>query len=286
MRERLPLVAAFVAAVPTSGACSALISVEEYGSGGQGSGSQQSSTSGDPDGGLPDACPSAPPIGGSVLWSANHEMGDLGQWAMDNSGGEQNYGAASSTIDTDVVHCGTYSVKQVADTTDSPGGTIYASLYRKVPGGTDAYYSIWRYASEVHEEPNGWGIMTFTSDGPNEGPQQYWQLSMPVNLTEMYIALWDAYAQIPHPDQLNPKSFPTGRWVHIEVHYVGSPTEGQITIWQDGTKIYDLTDVPTQAEGGDVEWWLDCSAGTIVPTPAVMYLDDAVISTERLGPGG
>jgi hypothetical protein len=37
------------------------------------------------------------------------------------------------------------------------------------------------------------------------------------------------------------KPFPRGQWVHVSVYYKMAKTDGQITVWQDGEKIMDLT---------------------------------------------
>src|SRR6185437_2208334 len=47
----------------------------------------------------------------SVLWSADHETGDLSQWYISGGGGEFNSGAASATASSEVAHSGRYSAK-------------------------------------------------------------------------------------------------------------------------------------------------------------------------------
>src|SRR5262249_2014325 len=46
------------------------------------------------------------------------------------------------------------------------------------------------------------------------------------------------------------KAFPRNQWVHVAVYYKMAPQNGQVTVWQDGVKIIDLTAPTMNTFGG------------------------------------
>ena len=76
---------------------------------------------------------------------------------------------------------------------------------------------------------------------------------------------------------------PVGQWTNITAFYRRSLTDtGQITIWQDGAKLFDLNQVQT-AIADAVMWSVDNYTNGISPSDATIYVDDAVISRTREG---
>jgi hypothetical protein len=86
------------------------------------------------------------------------------------------------------------------------------------------------------------------------------------------------------PNLANPP-VPIGRWFQTEalVRAAGDAT-GQLTVWFDGTLVFDVSGQPVMPSSY-VEWSVGGVAEVISPAPATLYVDDAAISTERLGPG-
>jgi hypothetical protein len=79
---------------------------------------------------------------------------------------------------------------------------------------------------------------------------------------------------------------PVAQWFHVEVFLRQSSTyTGRLTVWQDGTQIYDLDQVNTKYPDGDNRWSINAYAADVHPMPFTVYVDDAVISTSRVGGG-
>ncbi len=78
-----------------------------------------------------------------------------------------------------------------------------------------------------------------------------------------------------------------GRWVHIEAFLKQSDAgTGRFTVWQDGVQIFDFTGITTKYPGGRQDWSVNAYGDGINPSSVVTYIDDAAISTIRIGPNG
>jgi hypothetical protein len=81
------------------------------------------------------------------------------------------------------------------------------------------------------------------------------------------------------------KDVPIGRWFHIEVYLQqSSDYDGQLTVWQDGVQLFDMDLVKTKYPNGDQRWSIDSFSNRLNPNFTTLYVDDAAISTNRLGP--
>jgi hypothetical protein len=80
------------------------------------------------------------------------------------------------------------------------------------------------------------------------------------------------------------KAFPRNQWVHLTFYYKMAPSNGQVTVWQDGVKIMDLTAPTMNTFGGHSIDPLGNKAGDMMlqtgiyggPQPSVqrLYTDD------------
>ncbi len=84
------------------------------------------------------------------------------------------------------------------------------------------------------------------------------------------------------------KNLPIGQWVHLEAQ-LGKSTgkTGFIRVWQDGTLLWDKRNVKTVQTMNELGWSVNNYGGDIRDanggTAIITYVDDAVISTTRLG---
>jgi hypothetical protein len=103
----------------------------------------------------------------------------------------------------------------------------------------------------------------------------------------MGLYLWDAIAGGVVRGEA-PVDLPPRRWVHLEACYVWSTAAtGRVTFWQDGEQIIDVRDVRTEhpSEEPDArQWSIDNYTDGIDPPDLSILVDDAAISTGRLGP--
>jgi hypothetical protein len=90
------------------------------------------------------------------------------------------------------------------------------------------------------------------------------------------------------------KPFPRNQWVHVCAYYKMAKSGGQVTIWQDGTKVMDLTAPSMDTFTG---WTLDVghnTAGDMLlqmgiygganTTTQRLYLDDIKVTDYRVTP--
>jgi hypothetical protein len=79
---------------------------------------------------------------------------------------------------------------------------------------------------------------------------------------------------------------PFNQWVHFEMFLRKAQDKtGEISIWQDGEQIISVQGVETVQKNDWMQWNVGASTANIDPTPALLYIDDAVISLSRVGPG-
>lgn len=86
-------------------------------------------------------------------------------------------------------------------------------------------------------------------------------------------------------DPLVDLPIPTGRWVHVELRVRARTDEsGRVQLWQDGTKIVDFTGVTERPNTERREWSVNNYGQLHRPSNHVLYVDDALISTQAVHP--
>jgi hypothetical protein len=88
-------------------------------------------------------------------------------------------------------------------------------------------------------------------------------------------------------------NIPVGKWFHLETHYVwGQNGTGRTTVWLDGKQVWDRR-ASTEASNLECfhrcrEWvvghYLGDYQGPVAPGDSWIFLDDAVVSTTKIGP--
>lgn len=235
----------------------------------------------------------------NILWSADHEEGDLSDWYTPSGGGEFNSGGGVSTASTDVARSGRYSAK--ATITAPPTAGVRLFRWRESRANPEAYYSAWYYFPRIYR-PSWWIIFQFKSRaGSTLDPDPFWFVqvgnradgTMYLYLTWWYGPWPNGTVEGPHQGEFGGqdyrqtiKDLPVGQWVHIEVFLRQSAGfDGQIIVWQDGVEILRQDNVKTRYPFMGDEWAPSNYSASISPSPATIYIDDAVISTTRVGPG-
>lgn len=231
------------------------------------------------------ACSPRLNLGNSVLWSARHETGDLGEWTQGGLGGTAaDLPDTSLAISTDVAHSGRYSVKLT-----NGAVSVYedAHLWREDDYPVSAYYSAWYYLPRAYQTTADWSIMQFqvpTADGGVVGQLLDVDLrSLPDG--DLILSVYDhraAYLRTATPDPAIP--VPVGRWFQIEAYYRNADDEsGEIAIWLDGQLNYDLH----RPFGTTPIYWTVCSKTYgLSPAESTIYVDDAAVSLARVTPAG
>jgi hypothetical protein len=232
---------------------------------------------------VPDATP-------TILWTADHESGDLSAWRM--GGGADGGGDYQASGQTEVLreraHGGSgYAAKLTIDTSDGADHT--ARLYRRTANG-GAYYSAWFFFSQAHTPIEWWSIFLFRAQrDPNdiESFVNLWNLNVerPDGGGNLTLSFYDHLTgQYTRP--ATPTPLPVGQWTHLEAYFnYAPPSSTRITVWQDGQLLLDLTGLG-QSPSSYLYWSIGTGSNGLLPRVSTIYIDDAAIATGRLGPGG
>jgi hypothetical protein len=231
-----------------------------------------------------------------IIWSADHETGDLSQWTANGRGGSYDSGKCIRPADgvtTELSHSGRYSMKITIDTSLESGCRQFRS--EEAISGSDLFYSAWFYVPQFHAAKNYWNIFQFKSKTQTKN-DPFWVIDLLPREDNKRFALrlrWkgatagpkasDGIAPERYPQEII--DFPIGRWVHLEAFLKqSSQFGGQLTVWQDGVEVWNLQGIKTKYAEGENRWSVNNYSDSLEPSPATLYIDDAVVATERVGP--
>jgi hypothetical protein len=231
-------------------------------------------------------------VGSDVLWSATFESNSFSEWAAVPGRGAESFPEAGDSIvvSNDRARDGAYSVKMTIDT--SVVGEQQNTLLSRVGDlPVEGYYSAWYYLPSAVTVGTYWVIFKFrlrTDASVEATTTEFYDLDL-VNSSpgQMSLVLYNHLSQVheipldvPHP------AVPIGSWFQIESFYRNAQDNtGRITFWLDGQQIIDING-QAMAPTPWIEWEV-CSIGEdVLPSPAVIYVDDCALSTTRVGPTG
>ena len=226
-------------------------------------------------------CPiSAPatPVSPTVVWQGDMEEGSLADWFSSETGewggGEYNDASGDSVPSTAQAKGGAWSAKMVL-----PLGTGATRLFRwKEPRErAQAYYTANFFFPQRYSSPLWWNVFQFKSSTSSRN-DPFWVVNVG-NRTDgsMYLYLYDWMNRRTYSQSV--ANLPVGRWVEIKAYLSQSSSGlGKLSVWQDGTLLWDLTGISTKYADGDQQWSVNSYADGVTPAPVVTYVDDARIS--------
>ncbi len=223
----------------------------------------------------PRVAPSAPPPPpGVLIWSADTETGDISQWNRDQFGESVfNTGTGTVAASDEVSHSGRFALKLTIS--GASGQTQAARILRWHDTPEEGYYSVWLYFPRIYRPAYWWNVIQFKSVGAENVP--IWVVNVG-NRTDgsMYFYLWHALTNITY-SEINHVAIPSGHWTHLTL-YLRRATDhsGRITVWQDGTLLFDVDQVQT-AVGPNTHFGVSNYTDDIAPPDPVIYADDAKI---------
>jgi hypothetical protein len=259
------------------------------------------------------------PVGyrNSILWSADHEKGDLTEWtkrrALYPGGGVFNTGGQQVTAKASRIqaHSGRYAaLTEIRHAYRAKNGNRAVRLMRWTDRPfdqdgdnfpTSAYYSTWMYFPRKYN-PNKyesfdpgdggfWNVFQFKADDANGNSQPMFVLNIYHDDDKQHMEFY-LYSDYNAPNsfaQATPIAIPVGEWFHIEARYDASPTnDGKIAIWQNGVQILNLNGVRTTLvpENNHAVWgignYTNHVAGDTVEGKARIYFDDSIVATRRI----
>ena len=224
-----------------------------------------------------------------VVFSSDFETGNLSEWLADNNGDFIAQGDGTYKVNTVQAHSGKYAAALTIDTSKSSSTGSHASylfFWKDLPD--DAYYySAWYYIPENVTPQDWWNVWQWkhTYDGNSDRSVPTYVLDVRNNNGTYRLHLTyrpDLDSKINYTQTT--MEVPTGKWFHIEGYYKESQTSsGQVIIWQDGVKIFDVTGNPTALSPYRLYFSVNNYTDSISPAPCTIYVDDMVISKNRVG---
>ncbi len=231
-------------------------------------------------------------LGDDLIWTADHETGNIEQWIRDGEGDAltpRTPGAdepSSIEASTEAAHRGRYSVKLVNPTgwnQDYDGPELYHVLGKQ----SDAYYSAWFLLPEDYRLEPQLTLMRLRSRQPDGGDLlngeelQLRSLSSGGYVLQVF-SNHNNFLREPIADP--PPLVAAKRWFQLEARFE-SRSSGRLRIWLDGALVYDLTGRPGAA-GSEIVLSVCNVAQSAQPAPVVLFVDDAAVSQSRVSPSG
>jgi hypothetical protein len=176
------------------------------------------------------------------------------------------------------------------------------------------YYSFWAYIDGGYTAP-GWNMLLGWMTGVQGAPSPISHVGLEVwngQLQVVYVLKNCSVGLYACPNIAGYKNnggwytmtssspagvvpFPRNRWVHLAFYYKMSPTNGLLTVWQDGVKIMDLAAptmntfgghsiVPLRNAAGDMMLQFGNYGGSTSSGTQRLYIDDFKVTDYRPTP--
>jgi hypothetical protein len=225
------------------------------------------------------------PEPGAILWSSDHESGDLSDWERGGTaqGGVYYCGTGNGEVLDVTGRGGSRALAMQIETT--PVDTSHgARAYRRVEAAP-AFYRAWFRLKEAHSVPEWWAIFLFHARKPSLSLEDYtslWDVRIVRNTSgEMTLQFFD------HAGQTTTSSavarVEAERWFELRAFLDYRPPDAtRLIIWLDGQQVFDMTKLQTALET-NVFWIVGNGASILDPALSTVYIDDAAILGVRSG---
>jgi hypothetical protein len=221
-----------------------------------------------------------------ILWWTDHETG-TSDWVRNAEGSTWTSAGGQLDVVTTPVRSGRYALRSIV--MSPPNGSPLSAAVAQRNGimPVDAYYSAWYYVPAAVTATGYWLFFKFRSrvDAADATTNvDVWDFDfLPGSNGGMEFSLFGHVNRNTEPALAMPP-VPIGQWFQVEAFLrATNDNTGRLTIWVDGTPIFDVQARPT-LPSPFVEWQVGGITERITPPMATFYVDDAAISTRRLGP--
>ena len=216
----------------------------------------------------------------SRYWFADHETGNLSQWAEGPASDQIVSADAQLTVVNSPTHSGRFAVRSAIYAATR---TSYARLYRSGVLPNDAYFRVWMYIPQRYTIGLYWNVFEFQGRTDPANPSSYvylWSLDLQASSGDMSWYLFDDQRAVQYNPTVTTVA-PIGRWFLVEAFmHQATDNTGRVTFWIDGNPLVDVTGVSTVPTMW-LSWNVGGSASNITQQPAEIFLDDAAIARTR-----
>jgi uncharacterized protein YjdB len=216
-------------------------------------------------------------------FTSSFEDGTISEWTAPNEwgyvGGQQDGGGF---VSQDMAHSGTRSWKGYNDPSLPPPGNYSAKISRWRFDWPEGYYAAWYWWPPSRNVAQGEPIIIFQFKERTAPYDPPWLVNAKRVNGQDIVGLYDWYGRVAHD---NPAAvLPKGRWFHVAAYQKVSRTAGELTVWLDGVRIYDLSGIntvgaPTNTSPPFLMWGIANYAP--VGTSGIgthLYVDDATVT--------
>ena len=217
-----------------------------------------------------------------LLWWTDFESCSLGDWNIAWEAG----GGQLSTV-ASPVRSGRCAVR--SQVVPQPAGTISGAMLIDPTGSipSDAYQSAWFFVPEPIGDVDYWVFFKLGSRKVADDAAtavDVWDFNLqPTGAGGLEIAVIPRTSGVTAPPALASPAVPIGRWFLVETHLRASPDpDGVLQLWLDDRLVYERRG-PT-APSTAVSWGIGGGCEQLTSPAAVVGIDDAAVSTRRLGP--
>jgi hypothetical protein len=213
-------------------------------------------------------------------WSTGFEDGFCGYAAAGGfcvASGPGAYGLVTSPV-----HSGRFAAAFTVSASSADDAGIQSRCVRQGAFPAASYYGAWYYLPATATNTGDWNLFHFQSGTPGQTLNGMWDVSL-ASAADGGLSLYLLYdfttSRLPPPAQTQ-WSVPIGRWFHIEVYFKrASDNTGELALWQDGTRLADLSGVETDSANWG-EWFVGNLASALKPSLSTLYVDDVTISPD------
>ena len=189
-------------------------------------------------------------------------------------------GTASFKLVTSPVHSGTFAAAFTVNSDINAQGT-QARCVRQGTLPVHAKYGAWYYVPEVPTVGGFWNLFHFEGQAPGVESRGLWDVQLERGSDgQLRLSVYNFVAQhqIDLPDA---PPVPIASWFHVEFYFARASDEtGQVTLWQDGQSLLDLTNIITDDRRWG-QWFVGNLAINQTPFLNTVYVDDLTIDATR-----
>jgi hypothetical protein len=216
-------------------------------------------------------------------WWTDHESGDVSDWVgKSEEGGFILEGNSRVEVVSGTARSGKYALL-IQDL--SPGARDFPLAARNGPLPLGVYTSAWYYLPRPVQPISYWWFVLYRSRHP---PYDFNSFRDEIRLSFTNRADGSMGSELLTEElgEIAPvveREIPVGRWFHIETYLRATDgPDGEFAVWQDGEKTYEATG--KMMETTWAEWMTGAVVDGLATDASELYIDDAAISKERLGP--
>jgi hypothetical protein len=217
------------------------------------------------------------------LWWTDHETGDLSDWlGKSQQGGFVLRGGSRVEVVDGIARSGSHALR-ITDA--NPTQRDFPLVARNGPLPSGIYTSAWYYLPAPLAPLNYWWFVLYRS---RHAPYDMDSFRDEIRLSFTHrpdgsmgsVLLTEELGTIA---PLVDREIPIGRWFHIETYLRATDgSDGEFKAWQDGELTFQASG--KMMETSWAEWMIGGVCDGLTTDANQLYIDDAAVSKERLGP--